>query len=110
MSYLQRRDKAPKSTGNGAVVGDGSISGDFAATAEFVSCGNCGDGTIRVPGTLLFCTGEGRWRAWLNDRDGEVAAWVSAETLAGLLEAVEAGLRNQTLEWRAVAKRPQRGK
>lgn len=110
MSYLQKRDKAPAKVNGSQMAVGGSLEGEFEAMAEFVSAGNWSDGTVRVPGTLLICTGEGRWRAWLNDRDGEVAAWVSASSLQLLLEAVEMGLREGSLEWRAVAKRPGKGK
>jgi hypothetical protein len=105
MAFLQRRDRGSRNGHANDVSGEGTVKGDFAAIAEFVSMGSWEDGTPRVPGTLLVCTGDGAWRAWLNDRDGEVAAWTSADTLQGLLEAVETGLREGSLTWRPTAKR-----
>jgi hypothetical protein len=54
-----------------------------------------------VPGTLLLFVEAGRLKGCLNDRDMARSVFVSAESLEGLLDAMETGLADETLEWRA---------
>jgi hypothetical protein len=78
----------------------------YPALAEFLTLTRWEDQSPRDTGTMLICWGEGRWRAWLNDRDSQANSWLSGDTLADLLLSVESGLREGTLEWRGV--RPKR--
>lgn len=80
----------------------------YPALDEFLTLTVWDDGSRRETGTLLLCTGDGRYRAWLNDRDAGVSAWVSSGTLSGLLEAIEKGLREGGMEWRVPKGRPRR--
>ena len=74
----------------------------FPTLAEFLVRDAWDPGQARERGTLLVCFGEGRWRAWLNDKDaGGLSAWLSGETLHGVLQACEKGLVAGSLEWRA---------
>jgi hypothetical protein len=105
MSYLKKRDAVP---GNGQpehLSMAGEVRGKFEAIVEFLSRSQWDDGSARDPGTMLICTGEGRWRAWLNDRDSGLACWVSSDTLQGLLGTVEKGLQEGKLEWRQQPKK-----
>lgn len=72
----------------------------YPALHEFLTLAVWDDGSPRQTGTLLLCWGEGRWRAWLNDRDSQRSAWLSAAALADLLGAIEDGLVGSSLEWR----------
>jgi hypothetical protein len=79
-----------------------SWSKELPNLVEFLSRSAWPDGKARETGTVLVCFGEGRWRLWLNDRDFDgLSAWVSAETLRGVLLAAEKGLAGNSLEWRA---------
>jgi hypothetical protein len=42
----------------------------------------------------------GMWKAALNDRDGEVVAFVSGVTLTDLMDAINRGLDEGSLAWR----------
>jgi len=57
-------------------------------------------GANRKTGTLLIFAEDGRWKACLNDRDGGNYCFASADTVEGLLEALERGLKGGGLDWR----------
>lgn len=68
------------------------------------------DGAERVPDTLfLFHDGQ-RWKVMIKDREAASVAFVSADTLQGLFDALEAGLASSTLDWRADRQTKQRKK
>lgn len=57
-------------------------------------------GKARVTGSLsLFCE-EGKFKASINDRDGGHVAFLSGDSLWGLLEAIDRGLKSGSLDWR----------
>lgn len=61
----------------------------------------CGlGGTQRKTGTILVFAEEGKWKACTNDRDGGFYAFTSADSLEGLLGALERGLKGGGLDWR----------
>jgi len=81
-------------------VEDPSFSKKCPTVLEFLGCNMWPDQTPREPGTItLFIEGH-RWKAGVNDRDGEFSAYLSAETFQGLLEALERGLDQDKLDWR----------
>jgi hypothetical protein len=59
------------------------------------------DGDARQTSTLLLVAEGGRFKGCLNDRDQSRSAWVSAETVNDVLAALELGLLNGSLDWRA---------
>lgn len=73
---------------------------EFPELTAFLTCGTFEDGTAREPGTMLVVWQDGRWRAWLNDRQVGDSAWLSCVTWTGLMAAVERGLAQGTMEWR----------
>jgi len=77
------------------------VSAELPELVQFIACSIWpSDGSPRRTGTLLVCVGDGRWRACLNDRAQGLAAWLSHDTLEGLLVALEDSLREDRLEWR----------
>jgi hypothetical protein len=98
---LQRR----VSGGNG---GDGGGTADLSGkslaalpnVAEFLTLARWPGGEERELGTLMLVFGDGVWKAWLNDKDAGLSAWVSAESLCALWKRVEAILGGEGHEWR----------
>lgn len=80
---------------------DDSIQRHHPALWEFLSLSSWEDGSPRQTGTVLLVVDAGMVKAWLNDRDGQRAAWASGDSLGGVLERLEVGLTKDTLEWRA---------
>jgi len=58
------------------------------------------DGSQRRTSTLLFFVEDGTMKACLNDRDQGLTGWISADSLAGLLDALETALADDRLDWR----------
>lgn len=80
------------------------LSRDWPTVWEFLSASSFEDGSSRVTGTiLLFCQGS-VMTACLNDRDGGVSAFVSAQSPTLLLNVCEAGLASGALDWRGKPK------
>lgn len=77
---------------------------------EFLAREAWPDGEPRERGTILLVFQDSRWRAWVNDKDTQRSAWVSAESIQGVLEAVEKGLLNDSLGWRQDRPPARRGK
>ncbi len=72
----------------------------FPTLCEFLTDTKWDDGKKRKPGTLMLVCDEGRVKAWVHDVDGRKAAWVTGETLWGLLLACDVSLREDRLLWR----------
>lgn len=53
-----------------------------------------------MTGTVLVFAEDGKWKACLNDRDGGYYAFASSDSLVGLVEALERGLKGGGLDWR----------
>jgi len=65
------------------------------------------DGTPRVTSTLMILAELGVLKVCLNDRDAERSAWVSGRGVDEALDALEVGLVEDRLDWRA--RPPSRG-
>jgi len=82
------------------IIGDGSFENNHPEIYSFLSAVQYPDGAERVTGTLLLFTDQGVLKCCLTDRDGGCVAFLSGDSLEGLLDAAEAGLREDALEWR----------
>lgn len=58
------------------------------------------DGSPRLTATLTISTDQGRFVGALKDRALGRIAWMSAESLAGLLAALDDALADDRVEWR----------
>jgi len=67
---------------------------------SFIADDRYDDGGERLPGTILLCTGEGRVRLWLHNRDEGLSAWLSGETVEAVFGSAEEALGTATVEWR----------
>ena len=105
MSALKRRESSSSQA---------PVSGSFAGTAdelvrwpailEFVSAERWPDGAMRTPGSLVVFVEQGRLKVCVNDKSQGLVAFVTAESLVGLLDAAEAILVSETGDWRATRK------
>jgi hypothetical protein len=71
---------------------------------EYLSHRQFEDGSMRETSTLMVFASEGLWKGCLNDRQEGRALWASAETIGGLLEALERCLDHTHPDWRPVKK------
>lgn len=98
--YLDRPQPSGGSGGSGPPASDSEFAALYPALWEYLTLAVWDDGGPREPATLLLFVGEGRWKACLNDKANDRTGWRSAESFAGLLEGLEAGLAGGGMDWR----------
>jgi len=79
---------------------DADFARDYPALAEYMCLDRWEDGSVRETATLLLFVERGRLTCCVTDRDGNRVAFISHTELQSLLEAVEDGLRSNSLDWR----------
>lgn len=67
---------------------------------EFLSLDKYDDGSPRRLPTITIFLGPDGLQACLNDRDQSLAAFVTSVSLEGLWQALEKGLKEDSLDWR----------
>lgn len=97
----QVRSTDPSAAGyTPASYGDESFAKKYPLLLEFLTRELWEPGVPRQRGTLfLFCE-DGVFKACLNDKDCDEVSFVTKPTFTALLDAVERGLANNTLDWR----------
>ena len=73
----------------------------FPALAEYLEVDSWDDGKTRLTSTLLVFVEDGSVKGCLNDREADRALWVTAGSIQGVIEALEAALAAGTGDWRA---------
>jgi hypothetical protein len=86
---------------NGGSRDVGSILASCPTVQEFLFSSKWPDGQPRSTGTILLFTDLGQLKARVVDKDGSRVAFVSAESLERILDAIEQGLQTDHLDWRA---------
>lgn len=78
---------------------DDDLHGLYPVLHDFLTLQGC-EGKARKVGSVSLFAEDGKWKAALNDRDGGLVAFCSADSFAGLLEALDRGLKSGSLDWR----------
>jgi hypothetical protein len=100
MSALRKRDVA-QATGVAKAPGACAFSKSYPCLWEFLTAtAYPSEGGLRVPGTLTFFAEPGSFKACLNDRDQGITAFASGASFTACLVALEAGLKEDDLEWK----------
>lgn len=81
------------------------FSTEFSTLTEWLVENVWEDGTTRETSTLLVFMEEGRWKGCLHDRDGHRSVFLTAGSPEDLFKALDEGLREDSLDWRAKAPR-----
>lgn len=97
---IKRRDTSVPASSASLGEGPDDLSGEFPLLLEFLSADRYPDGGLRQPGTLVLFLELGWLKACLSDRDQGLTAFCSAPGLRGLLRVIEAGLAEDSLDWR----------
>lgn len=98
--FLKRASGTGKPGSPGAVLVDPSFLEYHPALHEFFSLTQWDEKTKRKPGTMSLFVEDGRWKSFVNDKDANRFACISAGTFEELLETLERLLREDELEWR----------
>lgn len=97
---LKRPTAAPGAAGGADVTGVHEFDPGRTCLGEFMTCSVYVDGSKRELPTLNLFLHDGRLTGALNDRDNHRTAFVSAVSLAEVLDALERGLDDDSLGWR----------
>lgn len=106
MALFRRAGEAASASSLASIDASGESFSPLPHVVQFITDTQWPDGVEREPGTILLCSGDGRLRAWLNDKDAGMSAWVSAASLYSLWERVEAILAGEACEWRKTREAP----
>ena len=78
----------------------GALLSAYPHVVEYCVESSWDDGAPRETSTLLLFVEEGRWKLCLHDRALSRSAWVSGASPEACLEALEAALGSEVVEWR----------
>ena len=98
--------KKPSVSGSGGrssnvTISTGTLLTAFPHVLEFLTLHKWEDGSQRIPGTLLVFVDGSMWKGCLKDKNGPRVTFVSSSDLDGLFLAIEDGLKEDNLDWRA---------
>lgn len=103
--FIKRRVASAGPSASCSPPGGGAWEKRFPALLEFLTLESWGEGLERVPGSLSVFVDQGQWKCCLSDRDAGLVAFVTASEPDGLLQALEKGLRGESLDWRVTRAR-----
>jgi len=107
-SFSLRPQSVPSSPAGAVAAGDPGFVSKCPSVWAYLHSTVWEDGSPREPATLILLVDLGRWKVCLSDRANNRVAWLSADTLGGLLEGLEAGLVEDKLDWRRAKAPPGR--
>jgi len=105
-TFCAKGDGAPRESG--PLFVDTAFEDRFPALVEYLRETQQEDGSPRQTATMMLMVDAGRLKVWFNDRDNRRAAWLTGSTFDGLLESLEVGLQEDSLDWRATKDPPKK--
>lgn len=96
---LQRIDRS-NAAGSAAAAVDLVASGEFPLVMEYLVTARWDDGKPREVATLMLVAEGGRWKVQLRDRANRRVAWLSGDTILGVLASLESALGADQVDWR----------
>lgn len=97
---LKRRSPQHSPCSAGGVLTACELSVLYPTVVEFLCKETWEDGASRLTGTITLMAEGGMVKAAVNDRDGQLSCFVSGKSVTSLLEALEVGLGDDSLDWR----------
>ena len=73
----------------------------YPALSEYLTEAVYSDGSPRTTSSVSIFMGANGLQGCINDKDALRVAFVSSDTVEGVLDVLEAGLEGCTLDWRA---------
>ncbi len=96
-----KRPEPVQTTGTtNPLTADTAGAAKYPTLVEYLTCLTYDDGTSRETSTVSLFIEDGKWKVAVNDRDLRRSAYVTGDTLQGVLSLAEKGLANHTLDWR----------
>lgn len=100
MKFLQRVVKPSNPALAERPQDGGAWANLYPALVEFLTITRWDEKTPRTTGTIMLMQDEGRWKAWVHDRDAKRSMFVTGMTPDGVIANVEELLANNGGEWR----------
>lgn len=98
--FTDQMGKVKAAVAKGGKATDKWLMTAFPAIWDFLTDQSETDGKPRQTTTFLFFVQDGQFKVCVKDRQNGLQAFVSASGAQDVVEAIEAGLRNATLDWR----------
>jgi len=105
---IKKRDAAVESAGGPAKIKENLWTRSYPTLWEFLSTDTFEDGSARRLPTVTIFLGSDGLQACLNDREQGLAAFVTSNSMDGLWQALEKGLKDDSLDWRRSSSPPQK--
>lgn len=104
-SVLRKRVQSAGDTGEAGRLAVCPVLDAVPGVREMLTETRFPDGSNRLTSTLLLFIEAGVVKVCLHDRDQGQTAWASGASVGDVLEALEAGLQGDTLQWKASYKK-----
>lgn len=79
---------------------DADFTARWSSVAMLMMTAKGDDGRPRQTSTLTFVCEQGLWKGGVKDKDHAMSLWRSADTMAGVLDALEKALDDGTADWK----------
>lgn len=100
MADFLRKREVKSASSQGLPASASVMATTMPALWAHISCGSYPDGSVRQRSTLSVFVGDYGLQACLNDRDNGLVAFVTGDSLVAILDALEASLASDSLDWR----------
>lgn len=97
---ISRRDASKVLNGERMSIEPCSVMTRYESLWEFISATEFEDGSKRQTPSLTIFQDQGLLKACLNDKEQGLVAFCSGTSLTALLEALDEGLAQDSLDWR----------
>lgn len=109
-SKFRREVSSDNEAGTPAAPEDSAFAKSWPTLHAFLTETAWEDGSPRETAKIsVWCEG-GYWKGAINDQDREMSAYTSKTTFKGVLDSLEKGLVNDTLDWRRWTTTTRKGK
>lgn len=101
MDFFRKPVPAPSPvSGNGQVAMPADLKERAPTLGNWLCSPVWPDGELRQPSSLIVFMEGGMFKAGLNDKDNNMILWASCKSFNDLLEALEARLTDDQVDWR----------
>lgn len=100
-AFVRKKAAASDCTPVAAVSREGAFSRAYPALWEYMTLLQFEDGSPRKTTTVKLFLGDYGLQGMIDDRENEQVAFVTADSLESVFQALETGLREGRLDWRA---------
>jgi len=98
--FLKKKPVGKQYSPLGVPAAESRFAADYPCLYEYLTVSQWEDKSPRLTSTLLLFVDEGRWKVCFTDKDADRYVFLTGLTVEGILNALEAGLKDDQLDWR----------